>query len=316
VIVVRYLCLLLLLLLPVSGVLAGQARPPAGEADFQFWLRNMATHGYVPAEMSEVLGLSPVEVASALARFAITPFRAKDQLLVLPYPGGRHPRIGFLDGALDPQRETKVSIFAPWDPASYVVVDVPEAIFSNLGLIYLAHTHVPTVWSTQGISLPRLEWKRHADGVLESERVLPNKIAFGAKVTPVSNAVLMELWLRNGTDRLLTGLRVQNCVMLKSAPGFNGQTNTNKVFSDPYIACGSPDGKRWIITAWHPLHRTWANPPVPCMHSDPKFPDCASGATVRVRGLLSFYEGTDVRAEFQRVGRILTAATSGHGAEK
>ena len=24
----------------------------------------------------------------------------------MPYPGGRHPRIGFLEGAVDPQRET------------------------------------------------------------------------------------------------------------------------------------------------------------------------------------------------------------------
>jgi hypothetical protein len=33
---------------------------------------------------------------------------------VLPYPGGRHPRVGFLDGAIDPQRGTKASVFAPW----------------------------------------------------------------------------------------------------------------------------------------------------------------------------------------------------------
>ena len=28
-------------------------------------------------------------------------------------------------------------------------MDLPEAIFSNLGLIFLAHTHVPTIWNEQ-----------------------------------------------------------------------------------------------------------------------------------------------------------------------
>ena len=61
---------------------------------------------------------------------------ADEPLLVLPYPGGRHPRTGFLEGAMRPQRETKISIFTPWDNHSYVVLDIPEAIWSNLGLTY------------------------------------------------------------------------------------------------------------------------------------------------------------------------------------
>src|SRR5262249_41132707 len=150
-------------------------------------------------------------------------------LLVLPYPGGRHPRIGFLDGAVRPQRETKVSVFAPWDEASYVVVDVPEAIWSNLGLLYLAHTHVPTVWSKQGIDLAPLDWNRRADGSLDIERRLPNGVVFGARVLPTRQAVRMELWLTNGTKERLTDLRVQNCVLLRGAAGFEAQTNDNKV---------------------------------------------------------------------------------------
>ena len=43
---------------------------------------------------------------------------------MLPYPGGRHPRLGFLDGAIRPQRETKVSVFAPWER----VVDTSRGI--------------------------------------------------------------------------------------------------------------------------------------------------------------------------------------------
>lgn len=105
-------------------------------------------------------------------------------LLILPWPSGRHPRIGFLEGAILPQRETKVSIFTPWGDHDYVVVDVPEAVWSNLGLTYLAHTHIPTVFDKQGKTLKKLEWNRQADGTLDIERVLPNGIRFGAVVRP------------------------------------------------------------------------------------------------------------------------------------
>jgi hypothetical protein len=109
------------------------------------------------------------------------------------------------------------------------------------------------------------------------------------------------MWLTNGTQETLSDLRVQNCVMLKGAAGFDQQTNDNKFFLGPYVACHSPDRKRWIITAWKPLHRGWANAPCPCLHSDPKFPDCAPGETQRLRGWLSFYEGTEIEAELARI---------------
>src|SRR5207248_10756379 len=75
----------------------------------------------------------------------------------------------------------------------------------------LAHTHVPTVWSKQGMELERLEWNRRADGVLDIQRKLPNGVVFGAKIVPTTQAVRMELWLTNGTrerDRKSTRL---NC---------------------------------------------------------------------------------------------------------
>ena len=283
------------------------ARRPKTEADLRFWLENMVWyHRFRLPEIRAATGLSDDDITAALARFEIgtnnKPRRpAEAPLLVLPYPGGRHPRIGFLDGAVDPQRETKLSVFTPWDEQSYVVVDLPEAIWSNLGLTYLAHTHVPTVWTGQKIELEKLEWRRRADGSFTSERTLPNGIVFGAKVVPATHAVHMELWLTNGTKETLRDLRVQNCVMLKGAIGFEQQTNDNKLFSSPYVAGRSTDGRRWIITAWDPCHRAWANAPVPCLHADPKFPDCAPGETKRLRGWLSFYQGTDVEAEFQRI---------------
>jgi hypothetical protein len=287
-------------------------RRPAGDADLRYWLQNMVwRHRLSAEEVAGATGLSPDEIKAALARFDIrpdnaAPIRTDERLFILPYPGGRHPRIGFLDGAIRPQRETKVSVFTPWQPADgrradYVVVDVPEAIWSNLGLTYLAHTHVPTVWTRQNVELEQLEWNRHEDSSLDLRRKLPNGIVYTARVVPRRDHVAMELTLTNGTDALLTDLRVQNCVMLKAAGGFNAQTNDNKLLRAPYAACRDETGRRWVITAWMPNHRTWANPPCPCLHSDPRFPDCLPGETRALRGWLSFYEGGDIDGELKRI---------------
>jgi hypothetical protein len=289
---------------------SGETRRPQNDPELRYWLENMLVfHHFSVAEVCSATGMSADEVNAAAKKFHLAnskpPVRkAGDPLRVLPYPGGRHPRIGFLEGAINPQRETKVSIFTPWDDSAYVVADVPEAVFSNLGLIYLAHTHVPTLWETQKITLPKLEWQRKGGGVLEMERTLPNGIAFGTRVVPRQDGVRFEMWLKNGTPESLTKLRVQNCIMLKAAPEFNALTNSNKVLSRPYMAARSEDGRRWVITAFQPCDRPWDNPRVPCIHSDPKFPDCAPGATTHIRGWLSFFEGTDIQAEFKRLDQV------------
>lgn len=281
--------------------------PPLPEAELREWLQIMIWyHHYSDEEISDALGLTLEEVTEARNRFDIhvnnrPPRPAGLPIHVERYPGGRHPRIQFQKGAVNPQRETKVSIFTPWDDTSYVVADIPEAIWSNLGLTYLAHTHIPTIWDEKKIKLERLEWKRLPGGVLEMERRLPNGIVFGTRVTPLKDHVAMEQWLVNGTDRPLSDLRVQNCVMLKGATGFEQLTNDNKLFRSPYAACRDAAGKRWVITAWDHPHRMWGNPPCPCLHSDPKYPDCPPGETRRLKGRLSFYEGTDIDAEIERV---------------
>ena len=289
---------------------ATEARKPSTDNDLRFWLENMALHHrYTLVEMGEVTGLSPGEIQAALQRFGLEgkkyPARPPGApLLVLPYPGGRHPRIGFLDGAVNPQRETKVSVFTPWDAdgaPGYVVADIPEAVFSNLGLIYLAHTHVPTLWDLKKVTLPRLEWRRLEGGALDIERPLPNGIVFGAKVKPEPGAVRMELWLKNGTPSRLTGLRVQNCVMLKGAPGFTAQNNNNNLFRPPYAVARHEKLDRWVITGWEPTQRAWGNAPCPCLHADPQFPDCEPGQTVRCRGWLSYFEGADIDSELKRI---------------
>jgi hypothetical protein len=273
----------------------------------EFWLKNMVWyHRFTTDEIRAATGLDEKAILAVQTESGIwpdtRPKQGKDApVLVLPYPGGRHPRIGFLEGAVDPQRETKFSVFTPWDPNSYVVVDVPEALWSNLGLTYLAHTHIDTIWTKQGIELPKLEWNRRRDGSLDIERTLPNGIAFGVKAVPTKEAVRMEMWLKNGTDQKLTDLRVQICVMSKMAAGFAGQTNENKVFTNPYVACRSEDGRRWMITAWEGCDRPWGNEQCPCFHSDPKFPDLEPGQQSRLCGWLSFYEGADIQAEFARI---------------
>ncbi len=282
-----------------------QARPTRDAREIAAWLNDMVDHALTPDEMRQVTGFDRAKLALELSQLPQREPPALGVIRVLPYPGGRHPRLGFLEGAIAPQRETKVSVFTPWDPVSYVVVDVPEALWSNLGLTYLAHTHIDTIWDKQGIKLPPLEWTRHTDGSLTHERALPNGIAFGAAVRPGKETVEMELWLKNGTTQKLTDLRVQNCVMLKGAAGFTVQSNDNKKLAKPFVAARSADGQRWIITAWERCHNPWANSPVPCIHSDPKFPDLAPGETGRLKGWLWFYEGADVETQLARLKETL-----------
>jgi prepilin-type processing-associated H-X9-DG protein len=283
------------------------ARRPRNDRELKSWLENMVWyHRFTTEEVRAATGLTEVGIRAAQVKFNIRPDGRPERdagapLLVLPYPGGRHPRIGFLAGAIDPQRETKFSVFTPWDANSYVVLDIPEAIWSNLGLTYLAHTHIDTIWTQQGIELEKLEWTRRLDGRLEIKRTLPNGIAFGAMVRPTPEAVHMEMWLKNGTTEPLSDLRVQNCVMPKMAAGFAALTNENKVFTDPYVACRNEEGTRWIITAWEGCQKPWGNEDCPCFHSDPKFPDLEPGQEHRLRGWLSFYEGQDIEGEFKRI---------------
>jgi hypothetical protein len=292
----------------------GNARPAKDDAGLRYWLGNMARHRFTPAEAGAALGLTADEVTAAAKRLGIDPAQAPeraagDPLLVLPYPGGRHPRVGFRDGAIRPQRETKASVFAPWSGGGYAVADVPEAVwFAPTGkpeLLYLAHTHVPTVWDRQKVTLDALEWTGHKDGSLTLERTLPNKVTLASKVVPGKDGVRMEFRVANGSAEPLTGLRVQMCVMLAGLDGFDARTNDNKVFAAPFSACRDRAGMRWVVTGWERCGRAWGNPPCPCLHADPVVEDCPPGQTRSVRGWLSFYTGADIDAE---LARLKTAA--------
>ena len=264
-------------------------------ANLDWWLPAMRRHGFSDDEAQTTGSLTPQEVEQYKA-IAVEPKRGRIE--VAPYPGGpRHPRIGFLDGAVAPLRGTKFSAFLPWDSQSYVVVDLPELITSTDGHQFLAHTHVPTIWKDRDVWLENVDWKPRSNGGLELEWELPNGLVFGSKVAPRRDDVAMELWLRNGTGAPLSGLRTQLCVMLKGADGFTAQTRDNKTFEPPVAAVQSADGKRWILIAWERTGRSWGNDRCPCFHADPVFEDCPPGETVRLRGRLWFHEGDSIEGE-------------------
>ena len=229
--------------------LALPAETVATRANLGFWLQDMLiAHRYTWDEAAHVCGWTTELVQQKAAELHISPGSpsansAGAEAVVWPYPGGREVRRGFRDGCIDFQRGTKASVFLPWDKASYAVVDLPEAIFSDKKLIYLAHTHVPTIWDEQNVILENIDWTREPDGSLRHERVLSNKVAFGASVLPKSGGVNMELWLRNGSDQPLRELRTQICTLLNGAPDFNEQTTNNKIFRCPYAAVRSANGQ-------------------------------------------------------------------------
>src|SRR4051812_26788007 len=233
-----------------SGRDGSNARPAKSDADLRGWLSSMLVHHrYTPAEAGAALGLTADEVNAAAKRLGITtapPTGPRPR--VLPYPGGRHPRTGFLDGAIRPQRETKVSLFAPWADGGYAVADVPEAVWHDTPagrrkLLFLAHTHVPTIWDERNRTLAPLEWSLLPDGSFELSRVLPNMVTLTSRVMPGRDRTRMEFRVTNGSTETLTGLDLQICVMLKGLNGFESQSNDNKVFQSPFAAARDASGR-------------------------------------------------------------------------
>lgn len=265
--------------------------------NLEFWTQIMQEHNYSQEEMQLVVGLSSSGASSSASSRRRPKAMAGTANSILPYPGGRHPRIGFLDGAMDPLRGTKFSVFLPHDPSQYVVIDLPEAIFSNLGLTFLAHRHIPTIWDSQHIFIDNVDWQVNDDGSLENTWTLPNGISLGVEVVAESDGVDMKLWLYNGTDHRLDSLKTQVCVMLKGAHDYNDQSNDNKRFSTTTAAVRSGESNHWILTSWERTFNPWGNPDVPCIHTDPMFESCEPGDTVRLQGRLWFHEGEDTEGE-------------------
>ncbi|MEZ5364533.1 MAG: polysaccharide deacetylase family protein [Bryobacterales bacterium] len=147
------------------------------------WMTAMRRHGYSRQEAQQTAWLTPQEAAAYEQLPAPSP--EPGNIETAPYPGGaRHPRIGFLDGAIAPLRGPKLSVFLPWDPSAYLVLDLPELITSTAGHQFLAHTHVPTIWNEQNVWIENVDSTPTPSGGLSLEWALPNGVVFGSKATP------------------------------------------------------------------------------------------------------------------------------------
>ena len=104
----------------------------------------------------------------------------------------------------------------------------------------------------------------------------------------------------NGSDKALKDVRAQVCVMMKGAKGFETQSEAGIVKEGMWAGRKSAEGNRWVVVGWKPLHRTWNNIAVPCVHSDPWIGEVGVGQSRGAEGVLWFYEGEDVRAEMKK----------------
>jgi len=250
---------------------------------------------YSEAEIVAATGRARSEIAQALADFRIDenrnlPRSDQGRTILFPYPGGRHPRLGFRDGAIAPKRQTKAVVVPPWEESGYAVIDLPEAIWADGRLIFLAHTHLPTLWTEQGLTLELSEWSVEADGALCNRVGLPNGVAYEATLTPIQQGVRMELLIENASDQPMDDLHAQVCVLLRGFPEFQARFEDQTLFEAPWSMVRLPETDRWLVTAWEPCRRSWGNPPCPCLHSDPRFEPAPPGATVAARGWLGFVE--------------------------
>ncbi len=276
--------------------------------DSLYWIRIMLTYNYSVQEMTDVLAWPEKRVTDLIREFHLNPFPMDpDHVNLLPYPGGRHPRIDFKEGMLSPMRGTKVGIFLPWKPQDYLVLDLPEAIFTRYGLTFLGHKHIPTIFDLQQQKIKNRDWFQHPDGHLSNLWELPNRMTIGTELYPGKTEIDMSLWLYNGTkDTILTNLQTQVCIMFKGATDFDQLTNENKIFRDAVVAIKSEQKDLWILTAWERCGHAWGNEDCPCMHSDPVLPDCAPGDTVRVKGKIWFTNSASFDSEMEKATRYFS----------
>ena len=57
----------------------------------------------------------------------------------------------------------------------------------------------PTIFDKQKRKLDQLEWTKNENGDLTCQRKLPKGIEFGTTVQSTEQAVLMEMWIKNGS---------------------------------------------------------------------------------------------------------------------
>jgi len=216
-------------------------------------------------------------------------------------------------------------VHLPWPKAGLVMLDFPEAVFSDQGLLFLSHESqcFHQLWP----NLPKAEWQP-IDGGIAFERKLPNNLVYGGSLAAGSdNRVDMKLWGRNEDDLAIGNLQLQVCVYMPKAPQFAANTMDNKYVhlagrgwmkfpealasgvktgrwrlgwrsglpsaDEPLIVTESDDGHRLMAIEWgEATYSLVGNPAHPCMHADPDWPDLDPGQQCEITGRLYFYEGT------------------------
>lgn len=215
-------------------------------------------------------------------------------------------------------------VHLPWPDAGFVMLDFPEAVFSDQGLLFLSH--VSRIAHQKWLDLPKAEWQPIPGGI-RFERRLPNNFVYGGRLIAADDTrVDMTLWARNEDDIPIGCLKTQVCVYLPKAPPFAARTMDNKFVhvagrgwtpypealaggvktghwrlgwrsglpscDEPLIATVSADGRRLIATEWgEATYALVGNPDHPCMHADPDWPDLAPGESAEITGRLYFFDG-------------------------
>ncbi|MFH1740029.1 MAG: hypothetical protein ABIH23_13550 [bacterium] len=212
-----------------------------------------------------------------------------------------------------------------WPSQDYIWLDFPEAIFTKQGLLYLSHVN-PRVQAVVFPDPPPIQWSKMPGGIAY-ERILPNGIAFGGKITVAENAADLELYIRNKSDSPLNNITLQTCFFLRAISEFGAYTADNKFVhapdkgwlpfqkaqklksengqyrlgwrggpknSDlPIMVTVSSTPNRLIACTWgKDTYSLICNPGHPCMHADPHFPDLSPGDSYTIRGKLIFFEGS------------------------
>jgi hypothetical protein len=212
-----------------------------------------------------------------------------------------------------------------WGGDQYVWLDFPEAIFTEIGLIFLSHIN-PQIRSMYP-ELPKVEWQVGADGI-SYERTLPNGVRFGGRVSKETDTkVALRLFLQNGMDTPLRKITLQTCAFLHGIKEFADETRDNKfvfvreagwvpfekardefqpggrymlgwrggpaVADWPVMAVRSNAAERHLAMTWYESTLSLvSNKWHPCLHADPFFPDLEPGTRADIHGSLFFVEGS------------------------
>jgi len=117
-------------------------------------------------------------------------------------------------------------ISPPWPSQDYIWLDFPEAIFSDIGLLFLSHVDPkhPVLFP----DLPKVPWQPVDDGLC-FERTLPNQMKFGGTIQPSDpSTISLELYIYNDSKGPLKDIKLQTCAYLRGIKEFSDYTQDNK----------------------------------------------------------------------------------------